>query len=142
MVRLFSRLPCRVLVLCVSWRVAPVPVLPVSLEGRSCSVSPGGPFLLPLQSRRTGPVFSVSGHVRGLHAVAGPVSVSRRTPEFSAVQGDCFGLRTHWCSEFAAVQGNASGWGLADGPVTGGRCLPIPLQVQEDCFLSSVFAPL
>ncbi|TWW64784.1 hypothetical protein D4764_22G0004310 [Takifugu flavidus] len=120
------------------WRVAPIPVLPVSLEDRSCSCVPvalegrscprasgfpGGPPLFlfrvswrtapaPLQSGRTASALSVSGHVR-------EASVLRRTPEPSPVQEDCSCLRTHRCSEFPAVQGDCVWFG--DSPMDLGR---------------------
>ncbi|TWW62350.1 Transposon TX1 uncharacterized 149 kDa protein ORF 2 [Takifugu flavidus] len=96
------------------WRATPVPELPVFLEGLSCccSVSPGGPLLPPLQSRRTASALSVSGHVR-------EASVLRRTPEPSPVQEDCSRLRTHRCSEFPAVQGDCVWFG--NSPMDLGR---------------------
>ncbi|TWW53420.1 hypothetical protein D4764_0165590, partial [Takifugu flavidus] len=70
------------------WRAAPAPELPVFLEGLSCScsVSPGGPLLLPCS----------------LGGLPLP-SVSR---------------------------------GLADGPGTGGRCLPIPMRSRRTVFVN------
>ncbi|TWW54868.1 hypothetical protein D4764_0229510, partial [Takifugu flavidus] len=111
----------------VPWRAAPAPELPVFLEGLSCScsVSPGGPLLLPC-SLGTASALSVSGHVR-------EASVLRRTPEPSPVQEDCSRLRTHRCSEFPAVQGDCVCVSGHVREVSVLRRTPESSPVQEDC---------